>query len=110
LDDLPKPVAAVKPNCPLAPHFSREVAKTNETVSTLLHSNVKLSALQRIILQQATGKSTITSIVDYVETLFKTEQLKWNKPDGTVAMPEKAAIKNMVELELAQLRGLSLLY
>jgi SAM-dependent methyltransferase len=110
LDDLPMPVAAVKPNYPLAPHFSRLVAKANETVPSLLHGNVKLSVLQRIILQKATGKYTVTSIVDDVETLFKSEQLKWNKPDGSLAIPEKKAIKGMVELAISELRSLSLLY
>lgn len=110
LDDLPMPATTVKPNYPLAPHFSRLVAKANETVANVLHGNVKLSILQRIILQKATGKSTVTSIVDDVDTLFKAGQLKWNKPDGSVAIPEKKAIKDMVELEITQLRGLSLLY
>jgi methyltransferase-like protein/2-polyprenyl-3-methyl-5-hydroxy-6-metoxy-1,4-benzoquinol methylase len=110
LDDLPMPVPAVKPNYPFAPHFSRLVAKANETVPSLLHGNVKLSVLQRIILQKATGKCTVNAIVDDVETLFKAGQLKWNKPDGSVAIPEKEAIQDMVKLGISELRDLSLLY
>ena len=110
LDDLPMPVAVVKPNYPLAPNFPRLVAKDNETVPSLLHGNVKLSVLQRIVLQKASGKCTVTSIVDDVQTLFKAGQLKWNKPDGSVATPDKEATKDMVELAISELRSLSLLY